>query len=379
MSKEMQLRNCFIYTVYGDAVGFLRENHLEYRGQFIPFQFERDQGLVLSLEPGQWSDLTEQLLILTKCLIDQRENSRVSVDYRRLREELRLWQYYRHGRAENLLRKISGGKEYYKSSYYWNDKRGYGFSRIIVLFLANNNFEAAKEEVFKQIVYTNRHPQVLLTALLLLRTLYLLLTKAYQLEDLTEELKTYLMELKGKELESMVDQALPSKYSIEFEREKINYLLALDRLNSKQTEITPVSGEEDARRVFLEALTLYDGLISEIRHSEENSSSKEALALAYGLWGLSKASQGPSISQIKNYAFIDTMGAYLFKLRNYQVNRTPYAVQEKKIDLFQLEEGTILKHPILNVTRVAERVEDTAWLRVRLETKGLQYNLYKKK
>lgn len=377
MSKEMQLKNCFTYTVFGDALGFVKENRTNRDKLFSPFQFEREKDLTLSMEAGQWSDLTELSLIMIKCLLDQPKRARVSVDYKRLREELRLWRYYRHGRSENLLKKIEGRKAYYQLPQYWEDKGGYGFSRIIVLFLANKNLEAAKEEAFKQIIYTNRHPQVIITGLLLMRTLYLLLDQRLLLEALVEELKAFLIELQGKDFEVLVNQSLPPKYTIQFEREKINYLMALDRL--KNTKEVGLDKFENCRDIFLGALLKYQQLMTGLSFNEDNKYPKEALAIAHGLWGLSNPLEAPPLAQLKNWEFINTMGDYLIKLRNYEINRSTFVDQEKEIELFQLKEGTVFRHPILNVTKVTKRGETQGWLQLELATKGIVYTLYKRK
>ena len=122
--------------------------------------------------------------------------NRVLLDYTRMAEEIKLWQYYRCDTPLNYMHKLNLGKDYYISDFYWKDKRGEAFSRIITIALVNKNFIAAQEETYKNIVYVNRHPQIILTGLLLLRAVYLLMNKGIiEKGKLIDELKNYLGDL----------------------------------------------------------------------------------------------------------------------------------------------------------------------------------------
>lgn len=377
MEQERRLEHCLYSGIYGDAMGFLREQQPGHAPGFAPFQFRRDDGLTLNLPPGQWSDTTEIFLMLMKCLIDQQEQARVSVDYKRLREELKLWQYYRHGSGGAFLQKLQGGKGYFQSEAYWKGTGDEALSRILVLFVANKNFEAAKEETFKQILYVNRHPQVILTGLLFLRTLFLLYRDAdLPLPELVKELKDSLMGIQGKELEALVNQSLPKGYGIQFEREKIHALMALDRLENRGDEGVEIGG---CGELLFAALHQVYQIKNHQRQWSELQGPKELSTLAYALGSLMNLTGELPFEALVNWPFLNTMGSYLIKLRNYQVQRKPYVPTGGAVDLFQLQEGDVIRHPILNATRVEKRRENPQWLLLSLATKGMTYTLYRKK
>lgn len=366
---------------YGDALGFLNENTKDLTTEFIPFQYIRDHQLKMQLPQGQWSEITELSLIITKCLIDLKEKSKTIVDYKRITDELNLWEYYRHGEANLLRLRIREGKNYYQNPIYHNDKRGYGFSRIIPILLANKNFEAAKEEVVKQITYLNQHPQVILTAILLARVIFLLLEKGKEgREDLINQLKDFLIGLQRDQLLINEEKEPSKKYILQFEQEKINYLMALDRL--KDGKINQITVNPDSQSILLLALDNYwrleAGLLPDFQNLPKEDQ-KEILALAYGFWGIVSNAENNRSNEYTEQDFIENMGEYICKVRNYEVGKKPYEAPQREVDLFQLKEGTVIKHPILNVTKVTSKEIGKYFIKVEVETKTGQYKLYKRK
>ncbi len=369
--------------VYGDALGFLNENNNENTMNFKTFRFRRDNQLELDLAIGQWSDLTELSLIMIKCLLDEKEKTKVTIDYSRLQAELDLWNYYRHGGADTILLRLKEGESYYQNSQYANDKRGYGFSRIMSIILTNKNFEIAKEEIIRQIMYFNEHPQVILTGMLLGRIVFTLLEKGSRSRiELLDELKTFIISLEKNQLEVLIQKEFTKKYTIQFEQEKINYLMALDRLKSNKDTLIKLN-KIDSQGVLLAALENYwllqEGALPDFNLTPSNDI-KEALTLAYGFWGINKTSkEDVNIMGIKDHKFIESMGEYIGRIRNYELNRRPYQPNNKEIDLFQLQLGTVIRHPILNNTKIIHRQEKQQWIKLILETKGGTYILYKNK
>lgn len=357
--------------VYGDAIGFLRENTNK-DAEFQPFNFHRELDLRMGVSAGQWSDLTELSLIIIKCLMDDQENNRVIVDYNRFQEELKLWNYYRHG----------GSKAGQQHPLYIDDKRGYGFSRIMGILLANKNFGVAKEESLRQIIYFHRHPQVLLTTLLTAKIVFSLLEKSNQTrEEQIDVLKDFLIGLHREELSILQQEAPSKKFILQFEQEKINYLMALDRL--KNQWLQPQSSKLDSQGVLMAALENFWRLQEELPLRTELTpmeDQKEALALAYGFYGITSEIKEKDViaTGIKEEDFINSMGDYILKIRNYQVDRKPYKVNQSSVDLFNIEVGSVIKHPILNVTKVVGRREGKYWIEITLETKTGEYKLYKR-
>ncbi|HZK58022.1 MAG TPA: hypothetical protein VFD17_06910, partial [Clostridia bacterium] len=241
------------YMAYGDALGFLKENN-NVHNCLQPFNYLYAKDLELEMQKGQWSYVTQLLIINCKCFVDSKEKNRVLIDYTRMAEEVKLWQYYRCGNPSNYMYKLDLGRDYYTGDFYWKDKRGEAFSRVIPIILVNKNFIVAQEEAYKNIIYMNRHPQVILTGLLLIRTIYLLTENAmFKREELIDKLKDYLVNLQLSKLEREPEKRFRPNYKTEFEQEKVNYLIELDRIKTANSysAVTPYSKD-----IFLLALVL---------------------------------------------------------------------------------------------------------------------------
>lgn len=362
---------------YGDALGFLKENS-DNNNSLQPFIYPHSEKLKLEVQKGQWSYITQLTLINCKCLVDNKEKRQVSIDYTRMIEELKLWKHYRCGTPLNYMYKLNLGRNYYTDDFYWDDKRGEAFSRIIPIALANKNFNVAQEEVYKNIIYINRHPQVVLTGLLLLRTIYLLMNNAMiEKDELIHELKNYLIELQLLELEQYAKGQLRNNYKIRFEQEKINYLMDLDRIKTTDVYNTNTPYSKD---VFLLALINFFKLCKEediIKPWQLDQ--KEVYATTYALLALTKQVYKIDDDKIKDIAFIKSMNEYLFKLREYEVGREFFESKDKEIDLFTLQKGMIVKHPILNNIQIRDKRQLGNYIELIVHSKTGEYRLLKEK
>lgn len=368
------------YMAYGDAVGFLKENDNNSDNEGLhPFSYSYSEDLKLEADTGQWSYITQLMLINCKCLMDNKDKRQVLVDYRRMIEEIKLWKYYRCGTPLNYIYKLKLGNRYYKDDFYWNDKRGEAFSRIIPIALANKNFNAAQEEVYKNIIYMNRHPQVVLTGLLLLRTIFFLTNnKSIEKEQLIDELKNYLIHLQLLELEAYVNGQLPSNYKVRFEQEKINYLIDLDRLKDSDNYSF---NTYDSKNVLITSLNNLLNIYTDIGYMSNllKCKEKEVYAITYGLLALTNQTDKIAINKIKDISFIRSMGEYLFKLREYEVGRIAFEKKGNEIDLFSLNKGAILKHPLLNNIRIKEKKQLDSYMELIIDTKAGEYKLIREK
>jgi len=365
--------NILAYMAYGDALGFLKENNKDHNDSLQQFTYYYSEGIEVLAEIGQWSYITQLMLINCKCLVDHKDKRQVSIDYKRMIEEIKLWRYYRCGTPLNYIYKLKLGKKYYEDDFYWNDKRGDGFSRVIPIVLANKNFNAAQEEVYKNIIYINRHPQVVLTGLLLLRTIHFLINNTVILkEELIDELKNYLIDLQLVELEEYVNGQLPNKYKIKFEQEKINYLIDLDRI--KDTD-TYSSINCDSKDIFILSLINFFKLnldqnnMSKLLETQE----KEIYVITYGLLALTKKINEIQIDQTKDIDFIKNMDEYLLKLREYEVGRAIFEKTTNEIELFSLNKGAVLKHPLLNNIRIKDKKQYAKYVELIIESKSGEY------
>ncbi|MCC5909323.1 MAG: ADP-ribosylglycohydrolase family protein [Clostridiaceae bacterium] len=379
MTEERKLINTLMYMVYGDALGLANENNVEGANELRSFLYSYNKNIKIRKPIGQYSYITELTLITIKSLRDDAKDFKVTIDYKRLYEELKLWRYYRHGNPENIISKLAATNNYYKSDFYWKDTRGHSISRIIPILLANKNFHSAEVEIYKNVLYLNRHPQVLLTALLLARTVFILLEKGFcEKETLVQELKDYIIGFKWQELDPNND--LSKSYSIQFEKEKVQYIMSLDRILWMSNK-----GREkwDSQAIYIKALKNFYKLQDELEILEHEDVPredwKEVLAISYGLWGVNQKEFLQDTNPIKDQEFIHSMGQYLHKLRTYKINRKPYIRPEEHIDIFNLQKDDHVHHPLLSTTKVKERVETSGVIQLFLSTKSGTYTFVKEK
>lgn len=376
MNKEEEIKRAYIWMAYGDAIGFLYENTGSF-GSFQNFSVDWDINNKLSLSAGQYSDLTQLMLLTTKSLLDAADKSQVSVDYSRFQEELNFYSFYRTGNPLHILKALEDREGFLRETYI-NDIRGYGISRVAAIILANKNFNKGIDEVCKNILFFNQHPNVILTGIIISRIFYLLLeNKGNTREELLKQLKDFIIGLDIKDALREVNQ---SKYSVNFERERVNYIIDLDRL-IKGDKVYNANNSWSCKHMLLAGLINYwrilkgEGLWVEGLPQKD---SKESLALAYGFAALSKEAVAQQISTLMNLSFIEGMGEYTAKLRNYKVNKKPYINGGNKVDLFKLEASTVFKHDVFNVSRILERKKKAGYIHVLLENKTGNYLLIKK-
>lgn len=363
--------------VYGDALGFMNENIDDKSLTLKKFLYQYNSMLSLEKPRGQYSYVTELMIIMIKCLKDDPTTSRVIIDYPRFYEEIKLWRYYRHGRVESILLKFEE-KDYYEGNFYWQDRSCKGISRIFPIILANKNYSVAEIETYKNIIYFNRHPYVILTGLILLRTMFLLMQNEFvDRNELTYQLKNYLINLQLKELNKNMNKNLPHQYSIQFEKEKIQYLIDLDRYKENKGVV-----DQYKENLFFKSIDMfynsYDKSIP-IVETKMNGFNKEINAIAYALFGLSGKEYIIKKGSLKDEMFIYEISKYLYKLREYKIDRKLYNVNEKSVDIFKLQENSIVKHPVLNNIKILKKEETMNYIRMLVQTKSSIYTFIKNK
>lgn len=353
---------------YGDALGFFNENAEKKSLTLKNFVYRYNDHLSMEKPAGQYSYITELMLITIKCLVDHGTELKVTVDYPRFYEELKLWRYYRHGSPSPVLARLEK-KNYYKSTYYWEDRNCCGISRIIPILLANKNYRAAEIEVYKNIIYINRHPKVILTGLLLLRTGYILLENHFIDEDeLIQQLKNYLIHTQLQQLNENMKGSLPNHYNLQFEKEKIQYLMDLDRYKKRKD-----AENKSKQDLILNSIEIYYNLSEKDTPMIEDlccDYGKEEIAVAFCFWGMSGKEYDTTNASLKDEIFIYEMGKFLSKLRNFEGNRKAYVSQDKMIDLFQLKKNSMIKHPILNMLKIKEKEETKEYIKLLVQTKS---------
>ncbi len=73
------------------------------------------------------------------------------------------------------------------------------------------------------------------------------------------------------------------------------------------------------------------------------------------------------------------MEEYLLKLREYEISRTGFEKTYQEIDLFSLEKGSVLKHPLLNNIRIKEKKQFTHYTEMIIESKSGEYKIIRPK
>ena len=94
METNNESINILAYMAYGDAVGFLRENINDMDTNLQPFDYSYNKDVYLRAEKGQWSYITQLMLINCKCLVDNKDKRKVLIDYKRMVEEINTMHFY---------------------------------------------------------------------------------------------------------------------------------------------------------------------------------------------------------------------------------------------------------------------------------------------
>ncbi|MBN4051047.1 MAG: hypothetical protein COA82_02630 [Alkaliphilus sp.] len=342
MKENERITNAFVSFIYGDILAVN----------------ERNKSLKEKIKVGskQYSYASELFLILSKSLVDNKKLYEVIVDNNRLCAELDLWKYYITEKASNISNRINIGVNYYNNQEYWDCKIGSGFSSVILFALANKNYSVAQRAAYGQILIFNRHPQVVIAGLLLVRTTHLLLenSEITQLE-LSERLKDFLIHLQLSDLENEFLSELPNSYRVSFEREKISFILEIGSIHHNNlTEKKIMTGKNK----FLEAIYFYWELVEngEIHVDYVDSeASLEISAIAHTLYALNNKLTFEEAHENINWKFVKEMSAYINKLRHFHVGKKRYIPCKQNIDLFSLQVGDRVKHRLLNLCKIVEK------------------------
>ncbi|MGV8146135.1 MAG: hypothetical protein ACLKAK_06010 [Alkaliphilus sp.] len=370
MRENERITNAFISFIYGDI---LSNKQLQ---QNIYINKKRDG------RNKQWSYLSELFLIVSKCLIDNKKEHEVIIDEERLNAELDFWKHYITTEAADIVERINLGADYYKKRQYWDCKAGHGFSSVILFALANKNYSVAQKEAYKQILIFNRHPQVLLTGLLLTRTTHLLLenSEINQLE-LTEKLKEFLIHLQLSDLENHLQNELSNNYRVKFEREKINFILEIDSISLYNSNLREKEKLSSKNKLLL-ALNYYWQIVENggICFGDDGIKKiSEVSAIAYALYALNNETSFKEAEENKSWQFANEMSVYINKLRHFKVAKKRFEISNQNIDLFSLQGGDVVKHPVLNLCKIiekrVEKHEEEAEVLIIVECKSGIYEL----
>ena len=147
--------------------------------EVLDYKKEGKTPIVESFEENQWSYIVEIMIIAIKSLKPSEKDNGNVIDYKRFKSELELWKSYRHGMNRNLMDGIDGKC----SKSYFSEIDETVYSRIAVIVLANQSWEAIKSEIIKNILFTTGNIEIILESLMLSKLLFLILrNKNYEYE-----------------------------------------------------------------------------------------------------------------------------------------------------------------------------------------------------
>ena len=306
--------------------------------KLIPSIFIED----INLNKG--NSYISQLTILTiKSLLPQEEEVANRIDYKRFKEELKLWEGYCIGENISLLNLIKerDRKQYF--SYYDEDF----YTRLIPLIVANGDFKIIEEELIKNLLYFSGNVENLLEWLSIAYGVYLLVEGA---EDIDGKLKEYLIKLSQVELEESfngfftLNEEKNKAYKIRFEKERIALINLLNgvRLNKY--------------------LNLQD-LLSVIEGGDPTTSLGRIVFIASGEIDLKLLD-----------SFYINMNRYIINLRKGRIDVDKLRIKEYVLpDIFSFNEGDVFYHSLLNYCKVLKKEVRSNVLTSLISTKSGNY------
>ena len=298
---------------------------------------------------GGPTHITDLILVNIKSLLPSVDYTRLSIDYRRYTEELKLWKYYRHGENRALINILEGLEPH----IYWKEKDDTVYPRIMPIILANTDYSNIKEEVIKNILFTTGNIETLIEGLLLSRLLYMNLLNNHNIID---KLKEEVINFKQDEFLNKYkkDYRLPidqyqENYKVEFERNKIFALNTLNLAYSNKFKTL-----EDCIKLMV---------------SEEEAKT---------IIGQSLKSFGENKTYPDN-SYYYSLANYIYLLRSKKINRESLKIEKYILpDVFSFQEGDEFYHSLLNSARVIKKKKVNKEMVVHLRVKSGNY-IFKKK
>ncbi|MTI68208.1 MAG: hypothetical protein FH753_16635 [Firmicutes bacterium] len=326
------------------------------------FKFEKfingNKSIIYSGKKGQWSYLVEILIITIKSLYPSKKEVKVSINYDRFLKELNLWKYYRHGNNKSLINILTRNKE----SIYWQEDDESIFIRILAIVISNKKYENIKKEVIKNILFTTGNIKNLLEGIILSKVLFSLINKDdLDYEKLLKSLKEEIIHMSQRNfLNTNKDyfrfelSTYPGKYSLDFEREKINLLNILNGIKGKK----------------------FTNLIHTLEILKNKSCNENSSFFVNVIKGIYLEKEFKYV--IKDEEFIKVLCKYLIKLRKGRVNPESLEVNEYNLpDIFAFKEGEEFNHTLLNRAIIIKKITYKNYLISYVKTKTGIYRFAK--
>lgn len=286
-----------------------------------------------------------QMTILTiKSLLPMKDEVGNQIDYKRFKEELKLWKGYCVGENISLLCALDtlNNKEYF--TYF--DETFY--TRLLPIVISNNDFKIIEEELIKNILYFSGNLPNLFEWLVIGLIVYLLINKD---KDIIGNLKEYIINFSQIEF---IDQykgcfpieadAIPNDFKISFEKERISLLSILNGIHSSKYPY------------LNDLLAVLDG-------KEPSTSIGKIIYNSCNYVGLDSVDM-----------FYMSMSKYLLKLRKGRIDIEDLKIREYILpDIFSFNEGDVFFHSLLNHSKVLKKEVKAGGLTSLITTKSGNY------
>lgn len=285
--------------------------------------------------------IKDMMIINTKCLVDDKINRCVYIDYNRLKNELIYYKFY-------------GVK---------NNDFSYNLNILLPIVISNTNLDKSEREVIKHIKYhvNNKEDSIhdyILSSVIYNYTIHTILNNIkIEYSDLLQQIKQRIIEFK-------LD--IDKSEIISFQKSKINCIQVIDRyLNNKFENI-----ELNSISRFLDIL--YQIYIEDKNETIEGLNSIKNSILSILKFDINQ-------NNIDNIEFINSMADYVLKLRKYNIYKKIFNEQVDPRNIINLDIGDTKQDPILNNIKVIDKKFHNNILTVKIKSKTGDYTFRFKK
>ncbi|MBS4537971.1 hypothetical protein GOQ27_05830 [Clostridium sp. D2Q-11] len=277
-----------------------------------------------------------QLMISAiKSLVPSMDTNRVTINYDRYKKELELLRYYFDEGQKNI--NISD------RSNYWKYEDETFTSRIIPIIISNGDYENAKDEIIKNVLYSTGSIVVLLNSIVLGKLLNILITN----KELIEE--EILLTLKNEIITfSQVEflNKYKNEYKISLEEYDGNFLIDFERMRIELINILNGKGSME-NNIIKESINIIK--------NKENTSLLQIqdlyLSAIFGIY-----CEDINKIEYNDKSFIVKISDYLIKLRKGRINSKNLMVEISNIpDIFKFKVGEVIDHPLLNKCQIINK------------------------
>ncbi len=310
---------------------------------------------------GQWSYITELLIITIKSLIPSKEIEGVVIDYTRFKHELKLWYYYRHGYNDSIINSLKK----HATSLYWTLIDDSTYVRVFPIVVSNAKWEIIRDQVILNILFTTGNIENILECIALSKLLHMIMNHISNYEEIIDGLKEEIIKFSQSEfLEKYNDvfrlslDTFTENYNISFERKRISLLNVLNGIS--------ISNDFPIIKKSLNIVNEKDFYIKD----------DESDYFISGLKGLLGKLQYDK--QLKDRQFIESLGSYLLKLRKSRIIPESLEISNYYLpDVFSFKEGELFEHSLLNKCKVLKRENNPNFTRSYIKTKAGIYRFFK--